>query len=223
MEKVDFDDHVASYDEFYEQVGFFSDDHEYFAAYKMKIVSELSRQTPNSILEYGCGTGRNLKHIKNEFESAKISGCDISAESLRVAGDENPDVDLYLLGEQAIEKQFDMIVIAGLFHHVTPELRMSTMNDIFNLLNSNGEVFIFENNPYNPVTMHLMKKCPFDTDAIVLKPKEMRSIIKGFDFDIVSFKYTLFIPNSFKKLKFLENYLGWLPLGGQYFFHLKKN
>ena len=61
MEKVDFDEYAEEYDNILrEQLSFFSDDDKYFARYKVKSVHKYLTTEPKRILEYGCGTGRNL-------------------------------------------------------------------------------------------------------------------------------------------------------------------
>ncbi len=65
--------------------------------------------TPQKILEYGCGIGRNLEFIKQYFPKSGISGCDISKESLQYAK-KNNGITLYHLGKDKIDEKFDLII-----------------------------------------------------------------------------------------------------------------
>jgi hypothetical protein len=52
------------------------------------------------------------------------------------------------------------------FHHIEPEFRPKAIRDISELLRERGNIFIFEHNPFNPITNYLVKTCIFDADAI---------------------------------------------------------
>jgi hypothetical protein len=41
----------------------------------------------------------------------------------------------------------------------------------YSRLKEDGHFIIFEHNPINPVTRHLVKNCPFDADAVLLSTK----------------------------------------------------
>ena len=64
----------------------------------------------------------------------------------------------------------------------------------------------------------MVNTCPFDADAILLKPKELKQICKK-NALCGKIKYTIFVPRKgiLKKLVGLEKYLSWFPLGGQYY------
>jgi SAM-dependent methyltransferase len=223
MKPVDFDGHAADYNaNLKKQLSFFDADDKYFAEYKIRIVKEKLLYPPERILEYGCGIGRNLKALKIYFPKARISGCDISRESLRYAK-EYPFATLYLLGRDTIREKFDLVFISCVFHHVEPVLRKGIVSEIYRLLEESGQVFVFEHNPFNPVTRRLVDKCPFDTGAVLLSCKELGRLFTSAKFRKIEHQYTLFFPTRFKAWRQMEKYLGWLPLGGQYFARFVKN
>jgi hypothetical protein len=90
-------------------------------------------------------------------------------------------------------------------------------------LNQGGELFIFEHNPYNPLTRRIVNNCEFDDDAILLTAREIKSRLLQSKFRFLQTHYTLFFPGFLSKLRFLEKYMEWLPLGGQYFVHAIKD
>ena len=76
---------------------------------------------------------------------------------------------------------------------------------------------IFEHNPNNPVTRRLVSTCPFDADAVLLPMRETVRRMREAQFGIAEAGYCLFFPGPLAALRPLENFMGWLPLGGQYF------
>ncbi|MCS6988933.1 MAG: methyltransferase domain-containing protein [Chloroherpetonaceae bacterium] len=226
-DKVDFDAFAKDYDEIMAaQLKGFGEESAYFAEYKVRLVKERLRKSastlPKTILEYGCGTGRNLTFLKEHFPDAVIEGCDISAESLNVAAKRMPDARLYQMREEMPKKQYDLVFVACVFHHIAPEERASAFEQIRALMKPSGELFIFEHNPYNPVTRRIVNACPFDKDAILLPPAELASRAKDAGLKVLENRYALFYPAPLKALRPTEAYLGWLPLGGQYYIRAVK-
>ncbi|HRE41196.1 MAG TPA: class I SAM-dependent methyltransferase [Ignavibacteria bacterium] len=226
IEKIDFDEYADVYDKVMEEdLKFFGEENTYFAEYKVKIVQDLIKVNPDKILEYGCGIGRNIKFFKTYFPSSDIEGCDISQKSIDLAKKENPNINFYLINDEFINSnlnKYNLIFISCVFHHISPELRNDVIKNINKLLKPKGSLFIFEHNPYNPVTLKIVKDCIWDKDAILLKPKETKKLIRTGNLNEVNFNYTLFFPSQLKKLRFLEKYLKGIPLGGQYFIQAEK-
>ena len=91
-----------------------------------------------------------------------------------------------------------------------------------NLLDAGGELFLFEHNPYNPITRKIVSECIYDEDAILIKPKELIDLASETHLKYIKHRYCLFVPPKYKFLTKLEKYLGSIPLGGQYWVHLIK-
>ncbi|MBY0291760.1 MAG: class I SAM-dependent methyltransferase [Alphaproteobacteria bacterium] len=218
MKPVNFDSFTKDYNQLLlEQTQFFTADEAYFAAYKVQIVKRLIKTTPVRILEYGCGIGRNIKFLKTAFTTSEIFGSDISEKSIEIAKKENPNVLFWVEGEQKLEEAgFDLIFVAGVFHHIPPPERFDVMKKLLNILNPGGNIFIFEHNPYNPITRKIVNSCPYDEGVILLPPRELKSYLQKAGFKNYQQGYTLFFPPAFKVLTCFESYLKWLPLGGQY-------
>lgn len=221
MEKVDFDKHAEEYDKILaEDLSMFGEENGYFAEYKIKLVREKFSVNPLNILDFGCGIGRNLKYFRKFFPDSIISGCDISAKSIEVAQKNNPDIDFFILNDENIKAhlgKFDLIFTSCVFHHIQPSLRKDSMNQIDNMLKDKGIFFIFEHNPYNPITRKIVKDCIWDEDAILLNTKETLALTEDTGFKMKEKKYTLFFPAFLKMFRFLERYMGFIPLGGQYY------
>ena len=223
MAKVDFDDYADNYNNLVSnQLAAFDSDSEYFAEYKALLTRSLVAPSPSQILEYGCGIGRNLGALRKHFPDAELHGCDISEASLDYARRSHADVVLTTVDEVAAGKaRFDLVFIAGVLHHVPPADRAAFMESVRSTLKTGGDVVIFEHNPLNPVTRHLVNTCPFDEDAVLLRPRETRGLLQSNRFDVVTKGYALFFPGILKGLRPLEGFIRWLPLGGQYYIHAR--
>lgn len=224
MQKVNFDEYSKSYDEIMQDQHKNFGDIGYYAEYKIKILSQIIDNNNLKILEYGCGVGRNLPYIKRAFQNSSVFGFDISQKSLEIAKLNNSDVTIIQTQSELEEYKnyFDVIFIAGVYHHIEPRLRDGVTQDIFALAANNCDVVVFEHNPYNPVTRHMVSTCEFDTDAVLLSKKELQDIFIKAGFKYRESAYTLFFPPVLKKIAFLENFIKWLPLGGQYYVAFKK-
>ena len=214
----EFDKVAQSYDEILKaDTQGFSHDVSYFSRYKVNEISFNTIIKPLKILEYGCGTGRNLPFLQEAFPYSEIYAFDISQESLEVA--KNTTNSIFFVSEADLfENKFDIIFISNVFHHISPKERKKVMNDLHSLLNLGGEIFIFEHNPINPITSNIVKKSPLDKNAILLPSKELKQLLTEAGFENLKLKFVLFVPPVLKKLTFIDKYLYWLPIGGQYYF-----
>ncbi len=216
--KVDFDDYTDNYNSLLrESTGFFAESEAYFAKYKVDILRREVPATTKRLLEYGCGIGRNIPFLRAAFPEATIAGSDISVASLEIARKENPGVEFIL--EQAdtnVAEPYEVIFIAGVFHHIPVKERACVMKALYQRLIPGGTIVIFEHNPFNPVTRKIVNDCPYDKDAVLLRPSELKTLLVDARLPVHRSAYCLFVPPSLSVLLPLESKLGWLPLGGQY-------
>ncbi|MET3441402.1 SAM-dependent methyltransferase [Variovorax paradoxus] len=224
MNKVNFDEHAENYNELLrESVGFFSADEAYFARYKVKLVQKTTRIKPARILEYGCGIGRNIPFLRATFPEAVVEGSDVSPLSLELARAENPGVPFFLEDDGEMHELFDMVFVASVYHHIPPAQREAATATLAKRLRPGGELYIFEHNPYNPITRRIVNNCPYDADAVLLKPSETKSLVRKAAMAVTAANYCLFIPPKLSALAWIESGLGWLPLGGQYWVRGTRN
>lgn len=222
--RVNFDDFSENYNQLlHKRTRFFSSREEYFAKYKVDLVRKHVHSPVSRLLEYGCGIGRNIKFLQQAFPKAVIFGSDISPASLEIARRDNAGAEFVQedehLGSMGL---FDVIFVAGVFHHVTVEKRLDVAKTLFNRLSPTGLLFIFEHNPFNPVTRRIVSNCPYDEDAVLLRPSVLRDILGQAALSIERKAYCLFVPPYLPLLSRLENRLGWLPFGGQYWVQAKR-
>jgi len=218
MIKAEFDEFASTYiDVASGNARFFESDYDYFARYRAKLVREIAKSNIGSILDFGCGVGLGIQSLREQFPNASIVGCDPSQESLALARKREPDHEFFAAEEIPAAAQFDVITAASVFHHIPPADRDRALHYCYQRLKPPGRMVIFEHNPYNPVTRHLVGRCPLDRDAILLARRETIARLRRAGFTIAAAGYCLFFPKFLAMLRPLENSLRWLPLGGQYF------
>jgi SAM-dependent methyltransferase len=217
--KVDFDEYTGNYNDLLrEGTKFFSANEEYFARYKIDLIRADLKGPVSRILEYGCGIGRNIAYLQAAFPGAEVIGTDISIGSLEFARRENPGVRFEVEGVNARLDlgKFDLIFVAGVFHHIPVVERPGVARVLADRLGEAGTLYVFEHNPYNPVTRRIVNACPYDADAVLVKPAELRSLVTAAELEWHRHAYCLFVPPKLSLLKPVERLLEWLPLGGQY-------
>lgn len=216
--KVDFDEYTENYNALLrESTDFFSPTEEYFARYKIDLVRKRISAPVHRILEFGCGIGRNIPFLQQAFPDAVVEGSDISAASLEIAHRDNPTNTFFVEHPgHASDAGYDLIFVAGVFHHIPPEQRELAATTLYERLNPGAKLIVFEHNPYNPVTRRIVNNCPYDEDAVLLKPSGLKSLLRSARLDLEGQGYCLFVPPSLTALLWMENVLGWVPLGGQY-------
>jgi cyclopropane fatty-acyl-phospholipid synthase-like methyltransferase len=216
--RVDFDHFTESYQDLLrEQLALFSSDHGYFSTHKARLVADLlGPDRPAGILDFGCGIGLNLPALADAFPGSALHASDISVRSLDHVGRTYPTVRTLNDGELEAFR-FDLIFVAGVLHHVPVRERPALLRRLAGLLTPKGTLCVFEHNPYNPVTRHLVSTCPFDGDAVLLSRREMHRLFsQAAGLRIRRSAYCLFFPPRLGAFQRLEDKLAWLPLGGQY-------
>lgn len=223
VKTVNFDEYAAQYENLLqEQLAFFSRDRDYFSEYKVAIAAEICKTVPKRVLDFGGGVGLSLSFLSSYFPSSQIYISDLSEESLKFAKKNNPAVTA-LYDSEIDEHKFDLIYVTGVFHHIQPAKRSNVLGRLVNMLNDGGRLIIFEHNPYNPVTRHMVNTCPFDEDAELISLSQLKRFIqKNSELVISDSGYCLFFPQILKVFRPIEKYLYWLPAGGQYFASFEK-
>ena len=76
------------------------------------------------------------------------------------------------MDELGLDAKFDLVIASCVFHHIPPQDQQMAIRYCYSRLKQGGHFIIFEHNPVNPVTRHLVKNCPFDADAVLLGMRE---------------------------------------------------
>jgi ubiquinone/menaquinone biosynthesis C-methylase UbiE len=198
-------------------------DSDYFSEQKIEEIKRRESQENINFLDLGCGDGNTAVFFQKYFPNSKYTGLDVSKESISVAKKrelKNTEFFDYNGFEIFFEDDtFDVIFIACVLHHIDFSHHKKILEEVKRVLKLGGRLYIFEHNPFNPVTRMVIKNCPFDEDAVLLSPYYTKKTLKQINFSNTEVAFTLFFPrnNIFSKLLFLEKKLKWLPLGGQYY------
>jgi SAM-dependent methyltransferase len=186
---------------------------EFFAEHKLGCLERAGVPAEARVLDYGCGTGSLTRLLAGRY--ARVAGHDPSEQSLDRARQAAPSAIFYTDDAAIPDVDFDVAVLSGVLHHVPPAERAAVVDTVVRKLAPGGRLFVFEHNPYNPVTRRAVAACPFDDDAILLPPREIRALLRSAWLDSVRQEYVLFFPRPLARLRPLEPLLSWCPLGAQ--------
>lgn len=232
MDKRTFDDFNAFADKYREihtqNVKISGADSFYFAEMKVAILRQYEKNLPLQVLDIGCGDGTTEFFMQQIFPQWKISAIDVSEKSIEVARKKSLSNTRFSVYDgihiPLADSTTDIVFIAGVFHHMNFQLHAPLVNEIARVLRTGGRVYFFEHNPFNPLTRHIVNTCVFDKDARLLKSNYSTQLFSNAGFGIIRKKFIIFFPRKglLSKLIFLEKYLKWLPLGGQYLITAQK-
>lgn len=209
-----FDHYAQTYREAHrESVRLSGEAPEYFAEHKLHCLERAGVGPDQRLLDYGCGTGTLLGLSSARFRS--IAGFDPSHESLALAREQAPRATFYTEEDAIPDAAFDVAILSGVLHHVPPNERGRLVSRVAAKLTPGGRLFVFEHNPYNPLTRRAVQACPFDDDAILLPPSEVRGLLERAALAGVRQDFVLFFPRALAPLRPLEPLLRWCPLGAQ--------
>lgn len=213
-DKSGFDKYAADYEAMHSaNVAVSGESTVYFADHKVAALQRLGVKATDPILDYGCGIGNLIERLFPAFE--EVHGYDPSAKSLEVAKGRAPRAVLHQDVATVPDRHFKCAVLSCVLHHVPRAERLELMQTVRAKLVPGGRVFIFEHNPFNPLTRRAVATCPFDHDAVLLWPWEAKRLTKSAGFEPVRLEYVLFFPRAFAALRPLEPRLSWLGLGAQ--------
>jgi SAM-dependent methyltransferase len=210
-----FDRYAASYTELHGQnVRASGESPEYFSEYKVRCLLRCGAPADAPLLDWGCGIGNVTASIAASFRD--VHAYDPSAASLDVVGRRLPQVRRHAVVEDIPAGAFTTVVMSGVLHHVPPDARADLLGEVRNRLRPGGRLFVFEHNPFNPLTRRAVATCPFDDDAILLWPREARRLLASAGFDALRLDYIVFFPRRLAWLRRFEPSMRWFLLGAQF-------
>lgn len=222
--RVDFDQVADGYDAVHaNSIRFSGEETAYFAKYKIDAVADdidCEKGLINTILDYGAGIGNSAGHFLERFPEAHVICADVSRESLRVCKERHGDnVEARRIINNRLDysdSSIDIAFVACVFHHIEKKYHLEVLKEIRRLLRPGGHLFIFEHNPWNPLTQYAVSQCAFDEDAVLISAPDMSHVTTQAGFLDLRTNYRIFFPKALSKLRWLEAQLKWCPLGAQY-------
>lgn len=228
MDEVEFDKFA---DEYYailaDSVATSGEGPKYFAEYKIADIAheyEISSQGTNQcprILDFGAGIGGSVPYVQKYFPNAQLTCLDVSKRSLEIAEKRFPAGAQYVHFDGThipfLDGHFDIAYAACVFHHIDHDEHVSLLKELRRVIRPGGSLFVFEHNPYNPLTVRVVNSCVFDEHARLIRGSDMKRRLMAAGFASTSIKYRIFFPHALRALRPFEKAIAWLPLGGQYY------
>jgi SAM-dependent methyltransferase len=194
---------------------------DHFAARRVEATAawllRLGQTTVRRLADFGCGRGLTTPHFQRLFPQADVLGLDISRTSVARARDDFAGPARFkIVTEFAPSGDQDLVYCNGVFHHIPPGERLAWVRYLLDLLAPGGWLALWENNPWNPGTRWVMKRIPFDRDAIPIYPHRARRLVAAGGFLPAGTHYHFYFPRCLAWLRRLEPLAIHVPLGAQY-------
>jgi ubiquinone/menaquinone biosynthesis C-methylase UbiE len=198
---------------------------QYFAELKVRLMAQaLSDQRPRAILDFGCGIGNTTRTLATQFASAVVTGFDVSAESIAIARQTTPPGHggiqyVSAVGERLPfnDRTFDAAFTSCVFHHIEPAERLEWAREIRRVLIPGAPLFLFEHNPWNPLTVRVLRSIAFDEGVVLLQPNYTTNLLRAAGFKTSAAWFYFFFPRILRGLRPLERWLKRVPIGAQYY------
>jgi SAM-dependent methyltransferase len=217
-----FDRYAEDYDLALAQgISFSGENKDYFARGRIRWLSSClkdRKEQPQSIMDFGCGTGSSSVCFFELLGAASVIGIDTSEKLLEVANQRygSERAQFFSRNHYAPSEQIDLAYCNGVFHHIPIVERETALAYIHRSLRPGGFFALWENNPWNPGTRYSMSRCPFDDDAITLTASETRRLLCRAKFEILRTDFLFIFPRMLSWCRGIEPLLSRLPVGAQY-------
>jgi SAM-dependent methyltransferase len=203
-------------------IGASGEDVAFFARLKVEQLRPFVPVAPARILDFGCGIGNITAELAVAFANAEVVGCDVSARSIEHATAANSTGQRvsFRAFTDALpfpDASFDLAFTSCVFHHIDRAQHERWAAELRRVIAPGGKLFVFEHNPYNPLTRRVVRDCVFDRGVVLLRPGYAQKLFQRAGFDAEPPKFYFFFPHLLSWLRPLERLLSWLPLGAQYF------
>jgi SAM-dependent methyltransferase len=177
------------------------------------------------VLDVGCGTGAADRMLRPMVHS--LCGMDVSTEMVAQAKQDGIGFDIahevYDGRNSPFEEgSFDLAFAFNVMHHVPPSDWSHFAHLMMASVRPGGLCVIVEHNRLNPITRKSVRDCPFDADAVLLKPSDLGRAFGTARAELVAKWYVLFSPVGGSRVFRTEELLSWLPLGGQYLYAVRR-
>jgi len=170
------------------------------------------------ILDVGCGIGNYHPRLPESLRS--ISAVDVSSRCIDAARVCNPGVAYQTYDGMRLpyrDASFDAVYTICVMHHVPAETWESFTREMRRVVRPGGLTAIFEHNPFNPLTRRAVATCEFDENAVLLRARRTRLLLRAAGFREVRSRYILTLPATGGLLHKVDRLFSRVPLGAQYY------
>jgi SAM-dependent methyltransferase len=198
-------------------------DVDYFTKVKAEYLKDIVRamlgnSSSQRVLDVGCGIGNYHGLLKGAFRD--LVGIDVSTQCIERARKENTHVSYDVYEGDVLpyaDATFDAAYTICVMHHVPTSQWSNFVSEMYRILRPGGIGLIFEHNPLNPLTLRVVNRCSFDRDAVLLEPRQVRSLLATAGFGSVYSRTIINIPSIGRLTRVLDRSIfGALPFGAQY-------
>lgn len=228
MDKAEFDKFADEYRSLHAaNIAISGEMPDYFAEYKIKdLVQEYltfgaKASDRPTVLDFGAGIGTSVPFVRKYLPGARLTCLDVSTKSIEIGKcrfqGEARFVPFDGTNVPFPDGSFDIVFAACVFHHIDHDEHAALLVELRRVLTPGGMIFVFEHNPYNPLTLKIVRNCPFDENARLISAPDMCRRISAAGFSETRIRYRIFFPRGLRALRFLEKKMTWLPLGAQYY------
>lgn len=170
-----------------------------------------------SWLDIGCGIG--AMHPALVGRLGRLEGVDVSDDAIGSAKSANPGVAYSSYDGQRLpfaDGRFDMTLTVCVMHHVPPSEWPAFVAEAWRVTRPGGLFAVFEHNPVNPLTRLAVMRCPFDHDAVLLRPRKVTQLLQQQGFVSVEREFLFFVPLNYGWARQVDRACARLPIGAQY-------
>jgi SAM-dependent methyltransferase len=197
------------------------EDRHFFARHRIAFLAGCLRDlglAPRSVMDYGCGTGAAAPLLRELLGVETVLGLDASEKSLAAAraAHGSPATTFVPVSEYRPAGAFPLVYCNGVFHHVPPAQRPAVVRLVRESLEPGGLFALWDNNRWNPGARLVMRRIPFDRDAVMLSAREAREMLEREGLEVVRVDHLFVFPRLLRLLRPLEARLARLPLGAQF-------
>ena len=196
--------------------------HKYFIQIKCKEFLKILRKfgyNPKRVLDLGCGTGEAEEILCGYFD--EIIGIDSSEGMIDEAKRKSiPNCEFKQADVRELpfpDKYFDLVFSFCLFHHLPVNQWQVAMEEAVRVGKQSAILLIFEHNPKNPITQHVVSRSPIDEGVTLLSLSQMEELFEKSNIQIFAKGFMIFFPRLLSFLYSLESLLHRIPYGGQYY------
>lgn len=206
-------------------VKFIGADHDFFTRIKAEHLNEAIAslgivERAAAVLDVGCGHGLIHPLLTKNRVSLHLTGVDVAGEVIDMARDQHPENTYATYDGTTLpfeEGSFDLSFAICVIHHVPPPHWLDFLREMRRVVRPGGRVVVIEHNPLNPATCYVVKTCPIDENAVLLRRGQLERLMRDVGFVALSGRYILFTPFEHPVMRRFDRALGRIPLGAQYF------
>lgn len=142
-----------------------------------KTIKQFAPKNPSRILEVGCGMGNISNKMSKRWPNAKITGIDISTQSIQIAKQlfecGNLNFIESILTPETFNEQFDLIVFMDVYEHISVTDRPAVHAALAQILRNKGKIVLSVPTPSN------LKW------SLVNKPETMQPVDEHISFEVI--------------------------------------